>query len=50
MAADLILLNASPLDDVAYAKLLEGTMLRGMWISKADIDKELEKIAAAQRK
>ena len=50
LTADLVLLNANPMDDVTYAKLMEGVMLRGMWITKTKIDQELEKIAAAAKK
>ena len=46
LEADLILLSANPMDDVSYFKFLDGVMLKGMWITKAEIDQELDKIAA----
>ena len=50
MAADLVLLNANPMDDVTYAQLIEGVMLRGMWIPKSTIDQELDKISKEVKK
>jgi hypothetical protein len=50
MTADLVLLNANPMDDVTYAQLMEGVMLRGMWIPKSTIDQELNKIASKVKK
>lgn len=47
--ADLVLLNANPLEDIANAALIEGVMLRGQWLPKAAIDARLEEIAAKHR-
>jgi len=44
--ADLLLLNANPLEDIANAALIEGVTLRGEWLPKAEIDARLDKIAA----
>ncbi|MEQ9425399.1 MAG: amidohydrolase family protein [Cyclobacteriaceae bacterium] len=46
-AADLILLNANPLDDISNMSEIEGVMVRGKWLDRAFIEGELEKIAAA---
>jgi imidazolonepropionase-like amidohydrolase len=43
--ADLILLEASPLDDIANVSKIAGVMTRGKWLSRADIDAGLKKIA-----
>jgi imidazolonepropionase-like amidohydrolase len=40
--ADLVLLDANPLDDIANSSKIAGVMLNGRWISKAEIDKRLE--------
>ena len=50
MAADLLLLNANPMDDVTYTQLIEGVMLRGTWIPKSTIDQELDKISKEVKK
>lgn len=44
MIADAILLRSNPLDDVGALKELSGVMLRGKWISKAEIDHALNEI------
>jgi len=43
--ADLVLLNANPLENLKALKQISGVMARGTWISKADIDEKLEEIA-----
>ena len=43
--ADLILLNADPLKDVAATKDRAGVMLRGKWYPHAELDKWLDEIA-----
>ena len=45
MAADLILLQHNPLNDLSALKEIEGVMVRGRWLNKADIDSKLEEIA-----
>jgi imidazolonepropionase-like amidohydrolase len=45
--ADLILLEANPLEDVAHLARRVGVMLRGRWLPAAEIDARLQAIAAA---
>ena len=45
--ADLILLDANPLDDVRNAGRQAGVMLRGRWLPKSEIDTRLAEIARA---
>ena len=40
-----MLLYTNPLDDLSALKNPSGVMVRGKWLSKKDIDKELNKIA-----
>ena len=47
--ADLLLLDANPLDAIANAKRISGVMVRGKWLSKSDLQKMLEDIAALNR-
>lgn len=49
MAADLILLDANPLDDVARVWQQAGVVVRGRWLPQAEIDRRLEKIAEEVR-
>jgi imidazolonepropionase-like amidohydrolase len=44
--ADLVLLNANPLDDISNTSKIEGVMVRGRWFSHADIWSRLDKIEA----
>ena len=44
--ADLLLLNANPLTDISNTRRIEGVMLRGRWLSRAEIAVMLEKLAA----
>jgi imidazolonepropionase-like amidohydrolase len=39
--ADLVLLDANPLEDVGNSSRIAGVMLKGRWMSKSDIDKRL---------
>jgi imidazolonepropionase-like amidohydrolase len=43
--ADLILVDADPLEDSANLQKLAGVMVRGRWIPKSEIDRGLEEIA-----
>ena len=43
--ADLVLLEGNPLDDIINTKQITGTMVRGRWYSRADLDIMLEKVA-----
>lgn len=44
--ADLILLDANPLDDIANISSIAGVMVRGVWLSREEIDQKLAEIAA----
>ncbi|GAA4276184.1 amidohydrolase family protein [Aquimarina mytili] len=43
--ADLILLDANPIENIKALKQVSGVMVRGTWLSKKDIDKLLATIA-----
>jgi imidazolonepropionase-like amidohydrolase len=45
--ADLILLTANPLEDVANVKRRAGVMVRGRWLPESEIQARLEEIARA---
>ncbi|HJS42003.1 MAG TPA: amidohydrolase family protein [Gemmatimonadales bacterium] len=47
--ADLILLNANPLADLANITKRAGVMVNGRWLPQADIQARLERIAGAYR-
>lgn len=47
--ADLILLEANPLDDVANVQRRIGVMVRGQWLPEADIQSRLGTIAQSNR-
>jgi hypothetical protein len=42
--ADLLLLDASPLDDIRNSARIAGVMLEGRWMSRADLDARLGKL------
>jgi len=46
-SADLILLSANPLLNLENLRNPEGVMVRGQWLSRSDIDKRLQEIAAS---
>lgn len=46
--ADLVLLDANPLEDIANAKKIAGVVRNGHWISREQIDNRLAEIAARQ--
>jgi len=46
MDADIVLVNANPLEDISALKDIIGVMVRGHWLSKANIDEKLDEIAA----
>jgi len=48
--ADLVLLGANPLTDIANVAKIQGVMVRGKWMSRADLDAGLEKIAAKYKR
>jgi len=45
MAADLLLLDANPLEDLTALKALSGVMVRGQWLDRKSIDEKLAEIA-----
>ena len=45
MAADILLVNSNPMEDIGALKDLTGVMVRGVWLSKEDIDQKLQLIA-----
>ncbi len=49
LAADFVLLEANPLDDVGAANRPHGVMIRGKWLDRATIEAGLEEIASRQR-
>ena len=42
--ADLVLLNANPLDDIGHFADSAGVMVNGVWLSRSDIDERLDAI------
>jgi imidazolonepropionase-like amidohydrolase len=48
--ADLILLEANPLQDVGAVSRRAGVMVQGRWLAEREIQERLEKIAAASQK
>lgn len=47
--ADLLLLNANPLQDVKLTRALVGVMVRGQWLPRTELDSRLEQAAAAAK-
>ena len=47
--ADLVLLERNPLVDIANTRAIVGVMLRGMWLSKADLANRVQGIPEAYR-
>ena len=47
--ADLVLLDANPLQSVANASRIAGVMARGRWLPRAELDRMLDEIAAVNR-
>ena len=44
-AADLILLDSNPLDDISNMSKISGVMVRGQWLSRDEIDDRLAEMA-----
>ena len=42
--ADLVLLDANPLENIANSRRIAGVMLRGRWLSRADLDRILKEL------
>jgi imidazolonepropionase-like amidohydrolase len=47
-AADLVLLDADPLVDIANSRRIAGVMVRGQWFDRAALDAMLAGVAARQ--
>jgi hypothetical protein len=47
--ADLVLLEANPLENIANARRIVGVMVRGRWLPQAEIEQRLEAIATEVR-
>ena len=45
--ADLVLLDANPLDDIKNSQRIHGVMLRGRWYSRAEISQRLARLSNA---
>jgi len=50
LIADLVLLNANPLEDIKNLKAIAGVMRQGQWLSKTMIDEKLATIAERRAK
>lgn len=46
--ADLVLLDANPLEDIANGRRIHGVMVRGEWHSRRDLDERLSKFVVPQ--
>lgn len=44
--ADLVLLAANPLENIGNVDSIEGVMVAGRWLPRAEIDRRLQEIAA----
>ena len=42
--ADLVLLKASPLEDITNTQEIEGVMVRGKWFNRIDLDRILKEM------
>ncbi|WP_224362478.1 amidohydrolase family protein [Hyalangium versicolor] len=47
--ADLLLLNANPLQDVTLTRTLVGVMVRGQWLPRNALDAKLDQVASAAK-
>jgi imidazolonepropionase-like amidohydrolase len=45
--ADLVLLDANPLDDIANTTQISGVMTRGKWFAQGDLEEMLDLVAQA---
>jgi imidazolonepropionase-like amidohydrolase len=48
--ADLVLVDGNPLADLAHIARISGVMVNGRWLSRADLDKGLERIAGKYKR
>jgi imidazolonepropionase-like amidohydrolase len=44
--ADLILLDANPLEDIGNVRRSAGVMVRGQWLDRAEIDRRLSALTS----
>ena len=49
LVADLVLLDHNPVDDIKHMQSIAGVINKGIWISKAQIDSELNRISQANQ-
>jgi imidazolonepropionase-like amidohydrolase len=47
MRADLLLLDANPVEDIANSTKLAGVLINGRWMPRAQLDQRLAEIAKA---
>lgn len=47
--ADLVLLEANPLEDITNTRRIDGVMIMGRWYTRADLDEMLEAVAEANQ-
>jgi len=47
--ADMVLLGASPLDDIRNTTLIEGVVLRGRWLPRDELDEILQRLPKCSR-
>ena len=50
LRADLLLLDANPLQDIGNSTRIAGVMMNGRWMSRAELDKRLASLAAGETK
>ena len=46
--ADLVLLDANPLENVANTRRIAGVALRGRWLSRSDLDRMLDELQSRE--
>ena len=44
--ADLVLLEANPLEDITNTRQIAGVMIQGRWLSRAELQERLDELAA----
>ena len=49
MQADLVLLNANPLDDIAAIDEIAGVMLKGEWYTLQQLEQQLDELVLARQ-
>ena len=45
--ADLVLIEASPLEDITNTREIAGVMIQGRWLSQAELQEGLDELAAS---